>query len=114
LGKKISYKIVPTISPNKTWVGLLGGIFTTILLSVLFHKVLTPFTLPHAVFIGFILSVIGFVGDITMSAIKRDVGIKDSGSMLPGHGGILDRIDSLIYAGPVFFHFVRYFYVKFS
>jgi len=54
--------------------------------------------------------VAGFAGDVTISALKRDLAIKDSGSMLPGHGGILDRVDSLTYAAPVFVHFIRYFF----
>jgi phosphatidate cytidylyltransferase len=59
---------------------------------------------------GLILGIAGFLGDITMSAMKRDLGMKDTSGLIPGHGGILDRVDSLTYAAPVFVHLVRYFY----
>lgn len=103
-------KIIPKVSPNKTWEGFLGGVTTTVLLAVLLSGLLTPMTWPVALAAGFLISVAGFVGDVTISALKRDIGVKDSGSMLPGHGGILDRIDSLTYTAPLFFHFVYYLY----
>ncbi len=103
-------KIVPKVSPNKTWEGFLGGVATTTLLAVFLSGWLTPLHLDTALLAGVLISVAGFIGDVTISALKRDIGLKDSGSMLPGHGGILDRIDSLTYTAPLFFHFVYYLY----
>lgn len=107
LGK---HKIIPKVSPNKTWEGFLGGVMTTTLLAMLLSSVLTPLSYPMAALAGVLISSAGFIGDVTVSALKRDIGVKDSGSLLPGHGGILDRIDSLTYTAPLFFHFVYYFY----
>jgi phosphatidate cytidylyltransferase len=104
------HKVIPRVSPNKTWEGLLGGIATTSLLSLLLAPVLTPLAPVPAAALGAFLGAAGFVGDVTISAIKRDLGIKDSGALIPGHGGILDRLDSLTYTAPLFFHIIRYFY----
>jgi len=104
------HKIVPTVSPNKTWEGFLGGVATTTLLAVMLAPLLTPMTLPLSLAAGLLIGLGGFIGDVTLSALKRDIGIKDTGGLIPGHGGLLDRIDSLIYTAPLFFHFVRYFY----
>ena len=98
------------MSPGKTVEGLMGGILTTTALAVLLAPWLTPFGLREALIAGLILSLGGFIGDVVISAVKRDLGIKDSGTRLPGHGGILDRIDSLTYTAPLFFHLVRYLY----
>ncbi len=103
-------KIVPTVSPNKTWEGFLGGVATTTLLALLLAPILTPIEWPMAILAGLGISVGGFIGDVTISALKRDIGVKDSSSLLPGHGGILDRIDSLTYTAPLFFHFIYYLY----
>lgn len=102
--------IVPRISPGKTWAGFLGGGATTCGLAVLLAPWLTPFDTPAALGMGALLAVTGFAGDILLSAIKRDLGIKDTGTSLPGHGGILDRLDSLILAAPISFHVIRYLY----
>lgn len=109
LGKS---KIVPKVSPNKTWIGFLGGLGTTTILSVLIAPYLTPITFLSSIFIGALIGASGFVGDVSISALKRDIGVKDSGTILPGHGGMLDRLDSLSYTAPIFFHFVDYFFYK--
>jgi phosphatidate cytidylyltransferase len=104
------HKIIPKVSPNKTWEGFLGGVATTTLLSMVLSDWLTPMPWTVAIGAGLLISIAGFIGDVTISALKRDIGLKDSGSLLPGHGGILDRIDSLTYTAPLFFHFIYYFY----
>lgn len=101
-------KVLPTVSPNKSVEGLLGGVLTTALLSLVLSRFLTPMSWWLALAVGVILSVAGFLGDVTISAVKRDLGIKDSSQLIPGHGGILDRIDSLTYTAPLFFHIMRY------
>ena len=108
LGKR---KILPRISPGKTWAGFWGGVGTTTLLSAFLGPFLTPMSLPTSVMIGAAIAAFGFLGDVTVSALKRDLHIKDSGGLLPGHGGILDRIDSLLFTAPLFMHFLRYYYV---
>src|SRR5699024_2271218 len=107
LGK---HKVVPKVSPNKTWAGLIGGILTTTALALLLAPLLTPFTLWSTLFSGSMIGLIGFIGDVNISALKRDLNIKDAGQTIPGHGGVLDRVDSLTYTAPLFFHFARYFY----
>ncbi|MES1243856.1 MAG: phosphatidate cytidylyltransferase [Acidobacteriota bacterium] len=104
------HKAIPRVSPGKTVEGLLGGLATTLALAWLLAPYLTPFTPGQSILAGLILGLGGFVGDVVISALKRDLGLKDSGTLLPGHGGILDRIDSLSYTAPLFFHFFWYFY----
>ncbi len=103
-------KILPKVSPNKTWAGFIGGVVTTTLLGGLLGPLLTPMGWRMALLAGTIIGIGGFIGDVTISALKRDLQIKDTGNMLPGHGGILDRIDSLTYTAPLFFHFIYFFY----
>jgi len=103
-------KVAPKVSPNKTVAGFLGGLATTTLLACVLASWLTPLSRYEALGAGMLIGVAGFVGDVTISALKRDLGVKDSGSVLPGHGGILDRLDSLTYTAPLFFHFIRYLY----
>ena len=104
------HKIIPAVSPNKTWEGFIGGITTAMVLSLAI-RFLTPFTIPETLLVSLLITVAGFFGGAVMSAVKRDFGVKDFGSVIPGHGGMLDRVDSLCYAAPLFFHYVRYFHV---
>jgi phosphatidate cytidylyltransferase len=103
-------KIIPKVSPNKTVEGFLGGLSTITVLAVLLSPLLTPMSLFHSAIAGILIASAGFVGDVTVSALKRDLQLKDSGSLLPGHGGIMDRVDSLTYTAPLFFHFIHYLY----
>lgn len=103
------HKIVPKVSPNKTIEGFVGAFITLSALAVVF-SFLTPFTTLQALAAGMLISGAGFVGDVVISMVKRDIGVKDSGHLLPGHGGILDRVDSLTYTAPLFFHFTYYLY----
>ena len=104
LGNK---KIIPKVSPNKTWMGFIGGLCSTVLIGYGL-AFLTPLSTPQVLLVSFMIALSGFLGDVVMSAVKRDIGVKDTGSAIPGHGGILDRIDSLSYSAPVFFHIVYY------
>ena len=103
-------KVMPAISPGKTWAGLIGGVATCAATAVALAPFFTPFDVGPALGMGFLIGGAGFAGDVTMSALKRDIGIKDTGSVLPGHGGILDRLDSFTFTAPLFFHVTRYFY----
>lgn len=102
-------KIVPTVSPGKTWEGFIGGVLTTVAIGTPVCMWLTPLGLWHSAIASLLIGLAGFFGDITVSAVKRDLGIKDTGRLIPGHGGVLDRIDSLTYTAPVFFHFIKFF-----
>lgn len=104
------HRIAPTVSPHKTVEGFLGGLLTTTVLAVVIGPLLTPLTWPVALATGPLVAISGFLGDLAMSAVKRDIGIKDTGRLIPGHGGVLDRVDSLIFTAPLFFHLVRYVY----
>lgn len=101
--------IAPHISPNKTLEGLIGGIFSASLLGALLWWI-TPFAPWQAFLIALVINIVGFAGGLCMSAIKRDRGIKDFGAFIEGHGGMMDRADSLCFSAPVFFHLIRYFY----
>lgn len=102
-------KIIPKVSPNKTWEGFLGAVMTITICSGFTAPLLTPLTFELGLIFGFIISVSGFFGDVVISSVKRDLEIKDSSKLIPGHGGILDRIDSLMYTAPLFFHMIYYF-----
>jgi len=102
-------KIIEKISPNKTWEGFIGGLLSTVA-AAYFLRFLTPFSAEIALLAGLLIVCSGFVGDIIVSAIKRDFGLKDTGTAIKGHGGILDRIDSLAISSPFFFYFVYLLY----
>ena len=117
------HHVTPRVSPHKTWEGLVLGAATTVGLAMVLGSLLTPLdqrpilvrgatvmTLPlfWSGVAGLIIAIGGFFGDVTMSAVKRDAGVKDSGTMLPGMGGVLDRVDSLTFTAPLFFYFVYF------
>ena len=95
------HQIIPKINRNKTWEGFLGGVCTTTLLAVILAPYLTPLGRLASVGAGLIIGLGGFTGDVALSAVKRDLGIKNTSAMLPGRSGILDRIDSLTSTLPV-------------
>ena len=99
------HKIIPKVSPNKTWEGLVGGFMTITLCAGWVAPLLTPLSRPEGLIAGMIIAGGGFVGDVVLSSVKRDLRIKDSSRLIPGHGGILDRMDSLFYSAPLFFHY---------
>lgn len=105
------HKIIPKVSPNKTWEGFIGGLICTALLATLLGQFLTPMSWQLSLLAGALISTMGFIGDVVISSVKRDLAIKDSGQLIPGHGGILDRIDSLTFTAPLFFHFYYYLMV---
>ena len=107
-------KILPEVSPNKTWIGTISGLLASILFVVsLFYYNYLPqeFTLTNALILGLISGVFGQLGDFTESLLKREAQIKDSSELLMGHGGILDRFDSLIFAAPITLIYIKYFII---
>jgi phosphatidate cytidylyltransferase len=107
------HKIVPVVSPNKTWEGFVGGAIITTALGVFLAPILTPFSWYTAFGVSSLIATLGFFGDVFISALKRDLGIKDTSKFLPGHGGMLDRVDSFTLSAPIYFHVVNYFvYMK--
>jgi phosphatidate cytidylyltransferase len=110
-GKSIGHrKVAPMVSPGKTYAGLIGGVLTTVAFAALIGPKITFLDPTRSLIAGMIIGTAGFAGDLCISALKRDLNIKDFGATLPGHGGVLDRVDSLIFTAPLFFHFVYYCY----
>ena len=103
------HPIAPHVSPNKTWEGFVGGVGSATLLGGALWWA-TPFRPWQAAGMSLVINLLGFAGGLTMSAIKRDRGVKDYGTLIQGHGGVLDRVDSICFAAPVFFHLTRYFF----
>ena len=102
-------KIAPQLSPSKTWEGFVGGVASATLIGLALYWI-TPFKPWQAAAMALVINLMGFFGGLVMSAIKRDRGVKDWGRMIEGHGGMLDRLDSVIFAAPIFFHLIRYFW----
>ncbi len=102
-------KLAPEVSPSKTVEGLVGGVASATALGA-FLWWITPFNFWQAALMALAINVMGFFGGLVMSAIKRDRGVKDWGHMIEGHGGMLDRLDSVVFAAPIFFHLTRYFF----
>ncbi len=103
-------KLAPEISPSKTVEGLIGGVLTSTAVGAVLWWI-TPFNIWQATLIALAVSVMGFFGGFVLSAIKRDRGVKDWGDIIEGHGGMLDRVDSITFSAPIFFHIIRYWWV---
>lgn len=103
------HKIAPVLSPSKTWEGFLGGVISASVLGALLWW-MTPFAMWQAFLMALLIAIMGFFGGLVMSAIKRDKGVKDWGHLIAGHGGFIDRLDSVVFSAPIFFHVVRYFW----
>jgi phosphatidate cytidylyltransferase len=102
-------RLSPNVSPSKTWEGLIGGLASVSLIGAALSFI-TPFTPLQAGAVALMICLLGFLGGLVASAIKRDQGVKDWGNLIEGHGGMLDRADSLVFATPIFFHIVRFFW----
>lgn len=108
------HKLAPKVSPNKTWEGAIAGLLITVLGMAVFYGLakfvpdmgIPNWGLPHFLILGAILSVVGQIGDLVESFMKRSAGVKDSGSFFPGHGGVLDRCDGYLFASPVLYYIV--------
>lgn len=106
IGRKFGrHKLAPVLSPGKSWEGLTAGVVTAVVMSVLMGG-LIAWPWWQTVLVGIGIALVGVVGDLAESSMKRDIGIKDFGTVLPGHGGILDRFDSLLFAAPLFYYYV--------
>jgi phosphatidate cytidylyltransferase len=102
-------KIAPRLSPSKTVEGFVGGVISASLIGAALWWV-TPFTPLQAGLLAFVITIMGFFGGLVMSAIKRDRGVKDWGHLIEGHGGLIDRLDSVVFSAPIFFHLVRFWW----
>lgn len=100
------HKLCPSISPKKTKEGAIGGVFGSVILSLAFILIVQPDLLIHGLVIGVLGSIISQFGDLTASIIKRKIGIKDYGNLIPGHGGVLDRFDSVLFTAPFVYYYI--------
>ncbi|MDS1029088.1 phosphatidate cytidylyltransferase [Bacillota bacterium LX-D] len=106
------HKLHVHVSPNKTIEGAVGGVLITIIAAIIISVVFGILTIWHSVMLSFLIALAGILGDLWESALKREAGVKDSGNLLPGHGGILDRFDSLLFAAPVVYYYLREFIIN--
>ena len=108
LGKN---KLAPKISPGKTWEGVVGGILVALAMATVAHFwFFRELSLKWALPLALVMTVVGILGDLTESALKRGAGAKDAANILPGHGGILDRLDSLLFNAPLIYYFARFYF----
>lgn len=105
------HKLSPEISPKKTVEGSIGGTLGSILLCIVFSMILAPELLVHSIVIGVLGGIISQFGDLTASIFKRKLGIKDYGNLIPGHGGILDRFDSVLFTAPLVYYYIEIFMI---
>jgi phosphatidate cytidylyltransferase len=103
------HRIAASISPSKTWEGFVGGVASASLAGMLLWWI-TPFTPIVSLLVSLLICLAGFAGGLVLSAIKRDRGVKDWGYVIPGHGGFIDRLDSVLFAAPIFLHILRYYW----
>lgn len=110
-GKKFGkHKLAPSISPKKTWEGFAGGLIASLMAAAAWHSYHHQFELMQWILLAVVASVAGTFGDLFESQLKRKAGVKDSGSLIPGHGGILDRIDSILFAAPLALFIILLFF----
>jgi phosphatidate cytidylyltransferase len=107
-----THPLMPEVSPNKTWEGALGGLTGSLLAAVLLVQFIHPWNLKHAALLGLMVAVVAPLGDLSESLIKRDLGLKDMGSILPGHGGILDRMDAMLFVLPATYYLCQYLNIR--
>jgi phosphatidate cytidylyltransferase len=105
------HKLAPKISPGKTWEGVAGGVLTALLMGAISHFwFFKNLPLKWALPVAFVMTILGIAGDLTESALKRSAGAKDAAKLLPGHGGVLDRLDSLLFNAPLIYYFARIYF----
>ena len=105
------HKLAPQISPGKTWEGVVGGVVASLVMAAVSHYwFFRDLPLKFALPLAFLMTVVGILGDLTESALKRGAGAKDAANILPGHGGILDRLDSLLFNAPLIYYFARFYF----
>ena len=106
------HKLCPNLSPKKTIEGAIGGVLGALVLGIIFGLIFKIQVFPHVILMSIIGSVMAQLGDLTASAFKRKMGIKDYGNLIPGHGGILDRFDSVLFAAPAVYYYLQLFMTK--